>query len=124
MKCPGCDGKGFIEKHYGLVMAKCSECKGTGEIDMENYMQGQVYGEQGEAIPVAFPRDMEGDPSVLKDGPLRIYPGDTISGELKFAKGFDYDAVDSGDRPPDKSVRSAAARKPTRTRKRPKSRKA
>ena len=35
MKCPGCDGKGFIEKHYGLVMVKCSECKGTGEIDME-----------------------------------------------------------------------------------------
>jgi len=124
MKCPGCQGRRFKEFHYGLLQRRCQECKGTGEIDMEDYMQGQIYGKQGEAIPVAFPRDMEGDPSVLKDGPLRIYPGDTISGELQFAKGFDDDAANPGTDKPDKPARVPPTRKPTRTRKRAKSRKA
>lgn len=118
MKCSGCNGRGFKELHYGLVMVKCPECKGTGEIDMEDY--GQVEGMGG----VVFPRDVEGDPTVLKDGPLRIYPGDTISGELKFAKGLDYDAANPGTVEVDKPARVPPTRKPPSRRKRQKSRQA
>jgi len=68
MKCPGCDGKGFIEKHYGLLTMKCSECKGTGEIDMEEYMQGQIYGKQEET-------DVAVDSGTVEvDKPARVLP--------------------------------------------------
>ena len=31
--CPKCEGKGFIEYESGVIMVKCAECNGTGEID-------------------------------------------------------------------------------------------
>ena len=32
MKCTACGGKGFIERHCGLIMFKCPVCDGEKEI--------------------------------------------------------------------------------------------
>ena len=32
MKCVNCGGKGFREYEAGLIMVKCQNCEGTGEI--------------------------------------------------------------------------------------------
>jgi len=36
MKCPKCEGKGFIEFEHGLVMLECDECGGTKEVDNDD----------------------------------------------------------------------------------------
>jgi len=36
MKCPKCEGKGFIEFEHGLVMVECDECGGMKEVDNDD----------------------------------------------------------------------------------------
>lgn len=33
MKCPKCEGKGFIEYESGTIMVECAGCNGTGEVE-------------------------------------------------------------------------------------------
>ncbi len=32
MPCPDCNGRGFTERHYGLIQRKCDTCNGTGKV--------------------------------------------------------------------------------------------
>ena len=33
MKCPDCEGAGYMEYEHGLIRIRCSTCNGTGEVD-------------------------------------------------------------------------------------------
>jgi len=35
MKCPACEGRGYIERNHGLLMVRCENCRGTKEIPDE-----------------------------------------------------------------------------------------
>ena len=120
MRCPGCDGKGFLEYDYGLVQRRCPKCKGTGEIEMEDYpeaKEGDVLTQ--EMVDKAL--ETSGTPPKrLTTSDIEALSQDTyihLEGETDAA-------VDSGTVQSDKPLRSAAARKSPRARKRQKSRQA
>ena len=33
MKCPKCEGKGFVEFNHGLFQVACADCNATGEVE-------------------------------------------------------------------------------------------
>lgn len=39
-KCPVCNGYGTIEHNFGLILEKCDECNGTGEIADDDSVSG------------------------------------------------------------------------------------
>jgi len=58
MKCPKCEGKGFIEFEHGLVMVECDECGGTKEVEGETFVE--VAAEANDFAFALMPR-LEGE---------------------------------------------------------------
>ena len=99
MKCLECDGKGFIEYHYGLSQVQCTACHGIGVMPL------------GASIDKG---NTEYEAPIEPDTNAGIAPSEETSNA----------DIDIGTEQPDKPARKPYTRKSTKPRKRPKGRKA